>query len=104
VRYPATINFKYQHVTNINLFVVNKEQAQQCRIKPLMPLAILHPLTDKKITIKNHLVSKEEWERHLGISKLILKRHPREWISLYKTKKDLHTKIENLNKCPYNHA
>jgi hypothetical protein len=101
---PATINFKYQHVTNINLFVINKEQAQQCRIKPLMPLAILHPLTDKKITIKNHLVSKDEWERHLGVGKLILKRYPKEWISFYKTKKDLHKKIENINKCPYNHA
>jgi hypothetical protein len=101
---PAVVNFKYQHVTNVNLFVINKEEAEICKILPLTPLAILHPLTEKKVIVKNHLVSKDEWERHLGLGKLILKRHPKEWISLYKTKKDLHKKIENINRCPIDHA
>ena len=101
---PAVVNFKYQHITNINLFVINKDNTETCKIPPLMPLAILHPLTEKKVIIKNHLVSKDEWERQLGLRNLILTRHPKEWISLYKTKKDLHTKIENINRCPINHA
>ena len=50
---PALNNFKYQHFTNINLFVENKNMQIKWVIPPLIPLVIMHPLTEKKILNKS---------------------------------------------------
>ena len=98
---PGVINFKYQHHTNINFFAQNKDVAEQCTIPPLTPLVIMHPLTDKKVIIKNHLVSESEYDRMFGLGKLLLKRNGKEWSKFYTSKQKLKDKIKDVNRCPF---
>jgi len=60
---PGVLEFRKQHATHINLFIEHKDEQQFCKIPSLEPLAMLHPLTEKKIIIKNHLVSEKEMQR-----------------------------------------
>lgn len=70
---PAIISFKYQPDTNVNLFVTNSSKdKKQCSVKPLTPLAILHPLTERKVVIKNHLVDEAEYKRLSNVRTLFL--------------------------------
>lgn len=95
---PGVVNYKYQHATDINLFATLKDGTkQQVIIEPLTPLAILHPLTEKEIIIKNHLVSKDEWYRLHGANRLFFARNPQDSIKLYKSKKNL---IDEIG-CPF---
>lgn len=70
---PGVVNFKYQSFCNVNLFVLNKEKIQFCNIPALTPLIILHPLSEKKIKIKNHLINDKEWNKVFGIYSMIIK-------------------------------
>ena len=95
---PATVNYKYQHGTNINYLVVNSEVKKTFRIPALTPLVIMHGLTDRPIEIKNHLVSETEWKRlTFGIENLILNRNPTELTEMYKKKIQLTNKIDSIN-------
>jgi hypothetical protein len=60
---PAIINFKDQSSTHINLFMPKKQN----RIELVAGQPLLHiiPLSDKKIILKNHLISEEEHKRKL---------------------------------------
>jgi len=91
---PGVVNFRYQHHTEINYLLLYDKKETTVSIPPLTPLAIYHPMTEKNIKIKNHLVSKDEWLRLVGVEKLILKKRIGE-----KTidKKNI---IDNT-KCPY---
>lgn len=93
---PAVVNFKYQNFLNVNYFVTNREYEQHCSIKPLTPLIMLHPMSDRKITVKNHLVSEKEWDRLFGIYNLVIKDE-----NDYQKKKELHETIEKQKKCPF---
>jgi hypothetical protein len=70
---PAIVNFKYQHFCNINFFILNKDKVGFCNIPALTPLVILHPLTEKKVIVKNHLISEREWNKIFGIYNFIIK-------------------------------
>jgi len=60
---PAIIEFKYQHASNINMFLdTNKDK--NFVISAGTPLAQLIPMSDKKIKIKTHLVSEEEYDKY----------------------------------------
>jgi len=98
---PAVIDFKYQHATEINYFLLSKKEKQLVTVPPLTPLVILHPLTDQKIVIKNHLVSKDEWWRLAGASDLLLQRNASDSAKHYKQKKQLIKQVEELKKCPF---
>lgn len=54
--------FKYQHVTNVNLIFKRREETYTNYIRYKTPLAHLIPLTnDKKIKLKHHQVSEKEF-------------------------------------------
>lgn len=98
---PAVVNYKYQHTTNINYMVDNFDYARTVHIPALTPLAILHPMTEKKVLIKNHLVSEQEYNRIFGIEKLALIRDPKDMNQGYNKRKALVDRSEELAKCPY---
>jgi hypothetical protein len=98
---PATVNYKFQHATEINFFIVNGKDNKKINIPPLTPLAILHPLTEKKIKIKNHLVDKDEWLRIFGVDRLIFRRGSIDALKFYNKKKKLQESIEKKSSCPF---
>jgi hypothetical protein len=53
------VDFKYQHSTNINIFMHQKNN--QIQLDAGDPLVHIIPLSDKRIKIKNHLVSQSEY-------------------------------------------
>lgn len=97
---PAVINFKFQNSTEVNLFVINKDAPEKFTIPALTPLVILHPLTEKKIIIKNHLITKTEWDNMLGAQALVLKRSPSD--PTYKRRKKIAVE-KGEGTCPFKH-
>jgi len=95
---PAVVDYKYQHWTNINWLVVNKDEPKNINIAPLTPMVIIHPMTDRNVIIKNHLVSKDEWDRIGGGTEFMLLQGNK---NLYQSKKRLVDKIEKIEGCPY---
>lgn len=69
---PAVINFYEQSGTNINFFLRHTNEKQTIEINPLTPLVILHPLTEEKITVRNHLVSDKEYDSVLSSNKPLI--------------------------------
>jgi hypothetical protein len=100
---PGLVNYKYTHATEINLFVKQTAQQQVCTILPLTPLVILHPMSEKRIKIVQHLVTLDEYQRIFGIDKFVMKRDEyRDSTQLYNNKKRLHEKIEQQALgCPF---
>jgi predicted metallo-beta-lactamase superfamily hydrolase len=63
---------------------------------------MLHTLTEKKIIIKHHLVSKEEWDQKISrFNSMLLENSPRNLISKYSRKIKLNDKIAKINQCPF---
>lgn len=62
---PGIINFKYQGSTNINMFVPRPLTGdKKITLKYNDPIAILIPLTERKVVMRYHLVTKEEKLRY----------------------------------------
>jgi hypothetical protein len=104
---PAVVEFKYNHGTEINYFFENKEHVQRIVIPPLTPLVMLHPLTERNVVIKNHLVSKEEYDRLHGAHNFLFQRHGGDSTKFYQTKRRLVDRLEEQNKeskCPFSSA
>jgi len=57
---PGLFEFKYQFATNINFFV--NRVSQNIQLSAGMPIAMLTPLTEKKVKFKIHYVSQLEYE------------------------------------------
>lgn len=57
------IDFKYQHGTHVNMMIDVNRAKEGFRINATKPLVHLIPLTDKKVEVKNHIVSTEEYKR-----------------------------------------
>jgi hypothetical protein len=103
---PAVVEFKYNHGTEINYFYENKEHTQEINIPPLTPLVMLHPMTERNVIIKNHLVPKEEFDRLHGSHNFLFQRHGKDSIKFYQTKRRLVDRVEeqnneNQSKCPF---
>jgi hypothetical protein len=65
---PGVSNFKYQHSTNAQLFLVRGEQTKTLMIRHGNPLLMLFPLTERPVKIRHHLVTEEELKRiHIPI-------------------------------------
>lgn len=69
---PGVVDFKYQHVTNINMFV-NRNTKRESLILPYgQPMVQITPHTERKLVLNRHLVSKENFlamnDRNLGTS------------------------------------
>jgi hypothetical protein len=91
---PGCIDFKYQHVTNINV-MIPFEQLKNCHfsLECGSPLVSLFPLTERKVEIKNHLVSMEEFKKLLGFGKI-------SFTGRYNTIRSIIEKKEQ-KKCPF---
>lgn len=97
---PAVVNYKYQHSTNINFLIINEEKHKVARIEPNTPLVMLHPMSEREIEIKKHLVSEKEFTRLTRIDNLFFLRDLKENAKLYSSKKNFIKKME----CPVNHG
>lgn len=60
---PGCVEFAKQHSTHINFFVPRKDGRIELNVKE--PLVHLIPLSEKKIVVKNHLISDDEFTKRL---------------------------------------
>jgi len=58
---PAVIDYRYNYTTNINI-IINKSIEQLISLNAGIPLVNLIPMSDKRVEIHNHIVSKDEYE------------------------------------------
>lgn len=98
---PAVVNFKYQHHTHINFFLEQLDKEYTVNLPPISPLVMLHPMTEKKIEIKNHLVDEREYYRIFATEDLILNRNLQDESKEYERKKQIKDKIEKIERCPF---
>lgn len=91
---PGVIEFKYQHQLNINLFL--KKSGTLFEILAGEPLAQLVPLTDKRVEVKNHLITQNEWADMTNLSSPKFK-----FFNGYKTNKLMRTSAQKEKKCPF---
>ena len=54
---PGVINYKHQMQSNFNFFFQQTDAEQVIHIEPLTPIAILHPMSERKIKLKHHLLT-----------------------------------------------
>lgn len=96
---PAVVDFKYQNATNINYFVLDPKQTEDVKIHipALTPLVMMHPLTDKKIVIKNHLVSEDDMLRVDNVNTLFI---GSKLGGTYRNRKRM-TDLSERTGCPY---
>lgn len=59
---PAVLNYRHQHGVLVNFFVKKPKEGETARLELSagQPLIHLTPLSEKKVLIKPHLISKEE--------------------------------------------
>lgn len=62
---PAVVSFTHQRATNINIFFKRKSEEYVLDFKLGQPMVHLTPLTEKKIEVRHHLVSPDEYHRIL---------------------------------------
>lgn len=87
---PAIVNYKYQHTSNINMFV--PKVASTISIDAGTPIATLIPLTERDVVIKSHLISVEEWNRLKDSAT-----HRQSFTNSYEKAKNI---VNNKSKCP----
>ena len=103
---PAVMQFKSQLSTEINYVVELKEEEQAFNLPPLTPLAILHPMTERKIIIRTHYVARDTLnrlkERAGGMLLDAEEPHIYDTPSRTRAKKlAFWKKADELNKCPF---
>jgi hypothetical protein len=91
---PGVVSYNYQSQTNVNLFI-NKNSDDFC-IDSGTPLVHMIPLTDKKVTIRNHFVEYDEYNK-IGIPDEFDFIKPERYLRWVKQKE--HQKQES--KCPF---
>ena len=65
---PATLNFKHQSATHVNIFWRREEGKKLHDIPFGQPLLHLIPLSERKIRLQHHLVSVEELNRIISVN------------------------------------
>lgn len=60
---PGILNFKYQTVINVNMFVPVRKEPYEIKISRGTPLIHLFPLNDAPVEVQNHLVSNEQFDK-----------------------------------------
>lgn len=89
----GVIGFKYQTSANINIFFPREEKETEVLLAAGMPLYHLIPLTERKITIKTHLVSDEHFNRISQINATI------KFMRHYEKRE----KLLSTSGCPFQH-
>jgi len=59
---PGIVNYSKQNITNVNI-LFNTEKERVIKLAQGSPIAMITPMTDRKIEIVRHLVSRQELER-----------------------------------------
>ena len=93
---PGILEFKYQSTVNINTLVnIDFYKNKQKKIFNFgTPLVNIIPMSDRKVEIKNHLVSEQEYANIARLSSISLSYHNK-----YKTTRDILEGKEK--KCPF---
>lgn len=99
---PGVVDFKYQNGCNINLMFEYKDTNKNISFTPAHPVAMLTPLSEEDVEIKNHLVSDQEFERHNSLSKIFFSMFNNP-IKKYNTNKSFIDKHHKRSepKCPF---
>ena len=82
----GVVSYKTNAGTNVNMLVKRTETNQEFIIKAATPLVHIIPLTEKKLVIKTHLVTKETWDSILNVGARTS--------FIYKTKKKIQQKFK----------
>jgi len=104
---PGVMNFKYQHSSNINYIVIQDNEAKDISIPVRTPLVMMHPMTEKNVIIKNHLIDRKEFDEGFDFSlkKLFLEMSPNDMLGFSRKKKKLIDEMDEINndkkKCPF---
>lgn len=106
---PAAVQFKTQFVTNINYVVEPRAEPQEVSLAPLTPMVMLHPMTDRKVEIRTHLVDNDKFTRlqQRGGGMLLNDSNDigelrKQLFSGFRTKREVFwKKADELNKCPF---
>jgi predicted metallo-beta-lactamase superfamily hydrolase len=56
---PGIVEFKYQNELNVN--ISSAPTLDQYMINSNQPIAMLYPVSDKKVVINHHLIREDEW-------------------------------------------
>jgi len=90
---PGLSDFKYQNSTNIQMLLhyPPSNTTKHLLIEAGTPMYHIIPMSDKKVTIKKHLVSREEWD---SMGNALIK-----FSGSYKARKDKMNDSES--KCPF---
>jgi hypothetical protein len=91
VSLPAIVNYEHQNSTNINLMVSTKEP-KIINISQGQPMAVLTPMSDRKVEIIRHLVSEKEFDSILSMQARI---------SFLNKYKKIVKRKEQFSGCPY---
>jgi len=95
VCFPAVLDYRMQHGTNINL-LVNTDTPKTIIIPQGQPMVHMTPMSDRKVEIVRHLISKEELAQKTSDST------PITFLSKYRKIID---RTEQFSDCPYhNHS
>jgi hypothetical protein len=90
---PASVDYKYQNGTNINLFA--KSIRQDIIFESGQAMVNITPLTERKLKIHNHLVDHKEYEKKVWSSV------PLKFDGKYNSVKEIMKKKEKESKCPF---
>ncbi len=64
---PGILNFKHQAGTNVNMFIRKwLDEARTVELKFNTPLVFITPLTERKVVLRHHLVSREHIAAHVA--------------------------------------
>ncbi len=100
---PGVLSFKSQMDCNLNYFYKQTDKKQVINIDPLTPMAIMHPMSDRKIKLNHHLITSRDKDGNPTFGHfsngLFLYRHPEKL--LFRTKKKLFEKIDKIEKGVY---
>jgi hypothetical protein len=88
---PGITDFYYQHSVNVNMMLLT-ENKKKILIKQGQPIALLTPMSDRKIKIVRHLVDEKE------IRRIDNKINPISFLSKYKS---IIKRKEQFKNCPY---
>lgn len=59
----GVVDYKTQCATNVNMIIKRADEQQSILIEQGSPLAMMIPMTDKKVELRTHLVSKDEYDK-----------------------------------------
>ena len=96
---PGLMDFKYQNTTNVNIMIEKRDEYHRVDIKPGDPLVQIIPLTEHKVTLKHHLVTKDEITRYAP--DLRLNTHLLPKLYSYKKKMVSDHEARKKGKCPF---